>query len=80
MSGAGHIARRVAFLALLCLVSQQDAHAYIDAGTGSYLFQLLLASLFAGAFVVRLYWQRIRTLFGRPSSGDTQRDEDKDEG
>jgi len=43
----------------------QDAYAYIDPGTGSYFFQLLVASLFAGMYAVRLYWAKIRSFFAK---------------
>jgi hypothetical protein len=39
----------------------QDAYAYIDPGMGSYFFQLLVASLFAGMYALRLWWARIRS-------------------
>ena len=47
------------------------AHAYLDAGTGSMLLQLLLGGA-AGLLVVgRLYWQRIKGFFGRGSESDS---------
>lgn len=33
--------------------------AYLDPGSGSFIFQLILASILGGAFVVRAYWKRI---------------------
>ena len=45
------------------------ALAYLDAGTGSMILQLLIGG-FAGAMVVgKLYWQKIKNLFGRGSAG-----------
>ncbi|MGE5264354.1 MAG: hypothetical protein ACM3S0_13310 [Acidobacteriota bacterium] len=37
------------------------AYAYLDPGTGSYACQLMLAGLMGGAFLIRLYWRRIRS-------------------
>ncbi|MDP4020432.1 MAG: hypothetical protein Q8P58_00080 [Candidatus Adlerbacteria bacterium] len=34
------------------------ANAYLDPGTGSYLFQILIAGLFGSFFAVKMYWQR----------------------
>ncbi len=34
--------------------------AYIDAGTGSYLLQVLAATVFAGLFVVKVFWRNIK--------------------
>ena len=58
------------FLAIsLVLVWGRSAYAYIDLGTGSYLFQLLVAGLFAALFALKMYWRSakdaIRNLFSR---------------
>lgn len=37
-----------------------DAHAYLDPGTGSYLFQLVAAGILASLFTVKLYWQKLK--------------------
>lgn len=40
------------------------AHAYLDPGTGSMILQLLLGGV-AGALVIcKLYWDRLKGLFG----------------
>lgn len=36
------------------------AYAYIDPGSGSYLFQIMLASLVGAAFAVKAYWIKIK--------------------
>jgi hypothetical protein len=41
------------------------AHAYVDPGTGSYLFQLAAAGLLAGMFTVRRYWDLVKSAFRR---------------
>jgi hypothetical protein len=49
--------------------SPADAWAYIDPGTGSYLFQLTAAGLLAGVYTVRRYWFALTSaLRGRPSA------------
>jgi hypothetical protein len=47
------------------LLGPGDALAYIDLGTGSYVFQVIIASLLGAAFAVKAYWERIRAFFGR---------------
>lgn len=42
------------------LVFPSCAHAYLDPGTGSYVFQLLIASIVGAAFLVKVYWKRIK--------------------
>jgi hypothetical protein len=41
--------------------------AYIDPGTGSYLFQLAAAGLLAGMFTLRRYWDAVKSAFRRGS-------------
>ena len=44
-------------------------HYYLDPGSGSYLIQLLIATLLGGAFMLRTYWTKIssfiRRIFGK---------------
>ncbi|RMH09623.1 MAG: hypothetical protein D6704_00955 [Nitrospirae bacterium] len=37
------------------------AWAYIDPGTGSYLFQLLMAGLLGAVFAVKMAWRNVKT-------------------
>lgn len=43
--------------------------AYLDPGSGSFILQLLIASLVGAAFIIKTYWRRIngyiRKLFNR---------------
>ena len=34
--------------------------AYIDPGTGSYLIQLLIATILGSLFALKTYWRKIR--------------------
>jgi len=34
-------------------------YAYLDPGSGSYIFQLLIASIVGLAFVIKVYWRRL---------------------
>lgn len=51
--------------ASLITLSSRAAHAYIDPGTGSYVLQVVVASLLAAAFVVKSTWQSLRQGFVR---------------
>jgi len=52
---------------------------YLDPGSGSYLLQLLIASVLGAAFAVRLYWTRIKAFFtGRFGSSEGEDEEDRD--
>jgi len=39
-----------------------SAHAYIDPGSGSYVLQIILASLLGGIFYIKTIWRKIRSL------------------
>ena len=75
------------FVCLLVLILSlatlsRPAHAYLDPGTGAIILQVLLGG-FAGALIIgRLYWQRIKALFGinpppekSSSQGEAERDQ-----
>jgi hypothetical protein len=47
------------------LISTQNAHAYLDPGTGSYTLQILVA-VFVGAFyAIKVYWSKIKAFFSK---------------
>lgn len=47
-------------LLLTALAAPADAWAYLDPGTGSYLFQLAVAGLLASLMTLKIYYQRIK--------------------
>ena len=46
--------------ALLFLIFAEQADAYIDPGSGSYILQLILAGLLGAGVAVKIYWKRIK--------------------
>ena len=53
-------------------VTPSDAWAYIDPGTGSYLFQLAAAGFLAGMYTMRRYWSAVISMVrGRSASTGT---------
>jgi hypothetical protein len=49
-------------LAFACvnLIFVETVYAYVDPGTGSYILQLILASVFGGLFAIKLFWKRLK--------------------
>ena len=45
------------FLASLMI---NDAYAYIDAGTGSMIFQMLIGALVGVGIAVKVFWEKIK--------------------
>jgi hypothetical protein len=56
------------FLLYFGVVAVPSAQAYIDPGSGSFLFQVLIGGLLAGAVAVKHFWRRITSFFSRRSS------------
>jgi len=56
------------------------AHAYIDMGTGSLIFQMLVAGIVGAGFTIKMYWHalknRVNRLLGRPVEDDILKSED----
>ena len=45
------------------------AYAYIDAGTGSIIIQVLIGALVGGLFAIKLFWNQIKSFIGNLFSG-----------
>jgi hypothetical protein len=50
------------------VVAVPGASAYIDPGSGSFIFQVLIGGLLAGAVAVKHFWRRIVSFFTRRRS------------
>ena len=59
-----YLIRAGAMAMALGLGAPDDAHAYIDPGTGSYVLQLILAGLFGAFYAIKTYWGGIKAFFG----------------
>ncbi len=45
------------------LLLPEVSYAYLDPGTGSYFLQMLVGIFIGIAFMVKIYWQRIKYIF-----------------
>ena len=59
------MATALAVTAVFSLVFARDAYAYLDPGTGSYIFQLVIGMGLAGGFLVKTYWRQLLRFFSR---------------
>jgi len=48
-------------IVLIQIMTASTAYAYIDPGTGSYLFQMLIAGLLGSAFAIKMAWRNVKT-------------------
>ena len=53
------------FFLFVAIVFPVTAHAYLDPGTGSIILQGLIAAIAAGLVVIKTYWYKIKTFFGK---------------
>lgn len=44
------------------------AHAYLDAGTGSYAIQVIIGAVFGGAYAVKSFGGRVVARFKKPQA------------
>ena len=59
------LSKYLLFLLMFFLTSDtsREALAYLDPGTGSMILQLLLGGIAGVIVVLKLYWQRFKSLF-----------------
>ena len=56
---------RVFFASIIFFLAVKNVYAYIDPGTGSYLLQIIVATLLAFLFTVKSYWKKIKGFLKR---------------
>jgi len=49
---------------LLIVITASPAYAYLDAGTGSMILQLILGGLAGLAVILKVFWHSILGIFG----------------
>jgi hypothetical protein len=54
------------------LISLPSAHAYVDPGTGSYIFQVVIGVFLGAAVAVKLWWRKLWSLFRRRPARDAR--------
>ena len=52
-------------LTIICvlIISENSAHAYLDPGSGSFIFQIVIAGLLGALVAVKRFWINIKTFF-----------------
>jgi hypothetical protein len=49
----------VLFSVYFLFLTAPSAHAYLDPGTGSYIFQVVIGAFLGVAVAVKLFWRRL---------------------
>lgn len=55
------VSLEIVVLFLFIFVFPKNSYAYLDPGTGSYIFQIVIAGFIGGLFVFKIYWNKIKT-------------------
>lgn len=45
------------------IISARTAQAYLDPGSGSLLFQIIVGGVLSGLFAIKLYYRKIKLFF-----------------
>ena len=64
------LAQVLALTFLIQIMTVSTVFAYIDPGTGSYLFQMLVAGLLGSAFAIKMAWRNVKTYISQIFSGN----------
>jgi hypothetical protein len=69
---------RILFLVALLFIVPRPVHAYLDPGTGSYVAQILIATLLGGAVAFKSSWVKIKdALTGKKGKKNTDENSKK---
>jgi hypothetical protein len=50
---------------LVLVLSTENAFAYLDLGTGTYLFQMIVSGFLTMIFAIKVYWNNLISFFKR---------------
>jgi len=64
-------------ITLFYLIAPCRIYAYLDAGTGSYIIQIIIAIAIGGAFGIKIFWRRIYGFFKNLSPKAKKNDKTK---
>ncbi len=63
--------------ALILLLLPQSSFAYLDPGTGSYIYQLIIAGIVGASFAIKVFWNKIKLFFINIFSNKARDEKDK---
>ncbi len=68
----------LAILIVTFLLFPKSTYAYLDPGSGSYIVQILIASLAGIGFFVKTYWNQIKSIFSRKNKSSKNKGDEQD--
>jgi len=58
-----YVIRSIVFAVFVAVAFTQNSFSYIDPGTGSYIFQMLIAGFLGALFALKIFWSRVKLFF-----------------
>lgn len=55
----------LAIFSLIFIYFSHPAQAYLDPGTGSFLFQIIVGGVLSALFAIKLYFRKIKSFFSK---------------
>jgi len=56
-----HLRLSFVIIIFFCLIFSRKVYAYLDPGTGSYIFQMIIAILIGVTFSIKIFWRKVKT-------------------
>ena len=65
-------------IAMITMVFPSEIYAYLDPGSGSYILQILMGTLLGASYLVKVYWDKIKSFFSGKRANETPDSGDED--
>jgi hypothetical protein len=73
-----HLISLTVILVCSVLIVPGNVYAYLDAGSGSYILQIIIAAFVTGVVAVKVLWNKIKSFFGSLFSKQSEQEMKKD--
>ena len=64
--------RHILIIIFVLLLIPHPASAYLDPGTASILYQMLIATFLGLGFAIKVYWMKIKSFFGKKGNDESK--------
>jgi hypothetical protein len=72
-----HIFNLFIIFSLVFLAFPTHAHAYLDPGSGSYLIQIVIASVAGAGLIIKSQWENIKNFINKKKVKTEKKNEEK---
>jgi hypothetical protein len=61
---------------IVLLLPLIGTHPYLDPGSGSFILQILIATLVGSLFLIKVYWKKIKDFFKKSDAKEQDGEEE----